>query len=127
MLKDSEAVHILTSRKLEVNYKNRTNSLIVIDDILKLPQYSDLSLVDIEKSDPAYIIYTSGSTGKPKGVVTKHEGLSNLTSVFTNDLDIKQHDRVLQFASISFDASIWEIFMAFLQELVCTLSHKILL
>ncbi|WP_342571249.1 amino acid adenylation domain-containing protein [Paenibacillus sp. FSL R5-0749] len=113
MLKDSEAVHILTSRKLEVNYKNRTNSLIVIDDILKLPQYSDLSLVDIEKSDPAYIIYTSGSTGKPKGVVTKHEGLSNLTSVFTNDLDIKQHDRVLQFASISFDASIWEIFMAF--------------
>lgn len=67
MLKDSEAVHILTSRKLEVNYKNRTNSLIVIDDILKLPQYNDLSLVDIKKSDPAYIIYTSGSTGKPKG------------------------------------------------------------
>ncbi|MFE6074431.1 amino acid adenylation domain-containing protein [Paenibacillus sp. NPDC057886] len=113
MLTDSEAVHILTSQKLELNYQNRKNSFVFIDDILKLPQYNELSLVDIKTSDPAYIIYTSGSTGKPKGVVTKHEGLSNLISVFTNDLDIRQHDKVLQFASISFDASIWETFMAF--------------
>lgn len=113
MLLDSGAAHILTTQKYGISYKDRTSSLVFIDDILNLPKYSELPLVDIKSSDPAYIIYTSGSTGNPKGVVMKHEGLSNLQSVFINDLDIKQHDKVLQFASISFDASIWEIFMAF--------------
>ncbi|MCP4215911.1 MAG: amino acid adenylation domain-containing protein [bacterium] len=65
-------------------------------------------------TDPAYIIYTSGTTGVPKGVVVRHRGLVSLNTCFRKDFGLTTGDRVLQFASISFDASVWEIFMALL-------------
>ncbi|PEU19241.1 MULTISPECIES: non-ribosomal peptide synthetase [unclassified Bacillus (in: firmicutes)] len=65
-------------------------------------------------SDLAYVIYTSGSTGKPKGVMVEHQGIGNLKVYFENQLGITKQDRIIQFASFSFDASVWEIFMALL-------------
>ncbi|HUC59578.1 MAG TPA: amino acid adenylation domain-containing protein [Streptosporangiaceae bacterium] len=61
----------------------------------------------------AYVIYTSGSTGRPKGVEITHRGAVNLARVLSNSFGLDQHDRVAQFASLSFDASIWEMLMAF--------------
>ena len=58
----------------------------------------------------AYIIYTSGSTGKPKGVMIEHRALVNFTEVAGAEYAIEVGDRVLQFASISFDASAEEIY-----------------
>lgn len=66
----------------------------------------------------AYVIYTSGSTGKPKGVMVPHRGLVNYTEVALRDYGLigsgthttVPPDRVLQFASISFDAAAEEIF-----------------
>jgi amino acid adenylation domain-containing protein len=59
----------------------------------------------------AYIIYTSGSTGKPKGVMTQHRSLVNHTAAAGIDYDLQPAaDHVLQFASISFDASAEEIY-----------------
>ncbi|WP_156029277.1 AMP-binding protein, partial [Bacillus gaemokensis] len=55
-------------------------------------------------------IYTSGTTGKPKGVMVEHHGLCNLKSVMYDTLQMNEQDKVVQFASLSFDASIWEIF-----------------
>jgi len=57
----------------------------------------------------AYVIYTSGSTGKPKGVLVSHQGLGNLALAQAEALGLSAQDRVLQFASCSFDASISEI------------------
>ncbi|KAG0220637.1 hypothetical protein BGX31_010763, partial [Mortierella sp. GBA43] len=57
----------------------------------------------------AYIIYTSGSTGKPKGVMIEHRGVVNLAQTHTKFCGIRQDSRVLQFASLSFDASVWDI------------------
>jgi len=58
----------------------------------------------------AYIIYTSGSTGRPKGTMLNHRGLCNLCTVFSHDMNIGPGSRLLQFSSISFDASLAEIF-----------------
>jgi amino acid adenylation domain-containing protein len=61
----------------------------------------------------AYVIYTSGSTGKPKGALLAHRGLCNLVSAQQRLFDIRpNHSRVLQFSPLSFDASVWEMFMA---------------
>ncbi|MVT50318.1 amino acid adenylation domain-containing protein [Bradyrhizobium yuanmingense] len=60
----------------------------------------------------AYIIYTSGSTGRPKGVMVEHRGLVNLALAQRALFNVNSSSRVVQFASLSFDASIWEIVMA---------------
>uniref|UniRef100_UPI003D34E88B amino acid adenylation domain-containing protein n=1 Tax=Maribacter sp. 2-571 TaxID=3417569 RepID=UPI003D34E88B len=61
----------------------------------------------------AYVIYTSGSTGNPKGVMVSHGGNVNMSLDQVRTFGITGSDRVLQFASLSFDASVYEIFMAF--------------
>lgn len=74
--------------------------------------------------DIAYIIYTSGSTGKPKGVMLEHKGIANLKTFFIESLGILETDRIVQFASSSFDASVWETFMALLLGATLCIASK---
>jgi amino acid adenylation domain-containing protein/non-ribosomal peptide synthase protein (TIGR01720 family) len=61
---------------------------------------------------PAYVIYTSGSTGRPKGVVVSHRGLAGFSAAEVEHYAVRAGDRVLQFSSPSFDASVLELCMS---------------
>jgi amino acid adenylation domain-containing protein len=60
--------------------------------------------------DLAYIIYTSGSTGQPKGVMISHQAVSCFVRTAISAYRIAANDRLLQFASINFDAAVEEIY-----------------
>lgn len=64
-------------------------------------------------SDLAYVLFTSGSTGQPKGIGTTHANVLH----FVGNLPVQSGERppsVLQFAPVSFDASVMEIWGALL-------------
>ncbi|MFD5559042.1 amino acid adenylation domain-containing protein, partial [Streptomyces sp. NPDC127068] len=91
--------------------------LLVLDaqsmtrDVSGLPD-TDPGVV-VEPGHPAYVIYTSGSTGTPKGVVVTHRGVSSLARAQRDRLGVGAGSRVLQFASPSFDAAVWELVVAY--------------
>ncbi|MDG9716060.1 AMP-binding protein [Streptomyces sp. DH24] len=60
----------------------------------------------------AYSIFTSGSTGRPKLVNVGHAGIENLCRAQTRLFGVKPGHRMLQFSSLSFDASVAEILVA---------------
>ncbi|QDY82732.1 amino acid adenylation domain-containing protein [Paenibacillus polymyxa] len=64
--------------------------------------------IGLKQNDLAYVIYTSGSTGKPKGTLIEHAGLVALVPYLVEKFGITSDSRVMQFASMSFDASVYE-------------------
>ncbi len=69
----------------------------------------------VTPDDPAYVIFTSGSTGRPKGVVVPHRALANHTYAVAERYGLQPADRILQFATISFDVAAEEIFPSWLR------------
>ncbi|OQS16354.1 non-ribosomal peptide synthetase [Nocardia donostiensis] len=66
----------------------------------------------IRKDQTAYVLYTSGSTGTPKGVLVNHRGLADVVAAQRRILGADPTSTVLQVASPSFDASVFELLLA---------------
>ncbi|MEA2691507.1 MAG: hypothetical protein QOJ16_894, partial [Acidobacteriota bacterium] len=67
------------------------------------------SAVRMAADGAAYVIYTSGSTGLPKAVVMAHRPLVNFALAMARQLRLGPADRMLQFASPSFDVLLEEL------------------
>jgi len=65
----------------------------------------------VKQEDIAYIIYTSGSTGAPKGVKCHHKGICNRLNWMRSDYPISHKDIFIQKTPVSFDVSLWELFL----------------
>jgi amino acid adenylation domain-containing protein/non-ribosomal peptide synthase protein (TIGR01720 family) len=113
MLTDSQASLLITHSQLQDALPPSNAKLVRIDtDWTEIGNQPDTNPVCTTKAeDIAWVIYTSGSTGKPKGVMIKHQGACNLADAQARTFELGPDDRMLQFASISFDASIFEIIM----------------
>ena len=111
ILADTKAKLILTNQEYTLPTDFHAETLLVNEAFLG--EKPNLPLIN-SPSDLAYVIYTSGSTGKPKGVMLEHRGIANLKCFFEKKLGITSAERIAQFATCSFDASVWEIFMALL-------------
>ena len=90
-------------------------------------QPAELPPQTITPQNLAYVIYTSGSTGRPKGTMLAHQGLLNLSNEQRKAFNITPQSRILQFASLSFDASVWETVMALLNGAALILVDRTIL
>ncbi|WP_170923050.1 iturin family lipopeptide synthetase B [Enterococcus sp. 7F3_DIV0205] len=106
--------YILENSHTKVILTNEPSSSLKRQTILVSPKerLEENQTVESSADDCAYIIYTSGSTGQPKGVKIKHNSLVNLIEWQKEQSEINDKSVVLQKATCSFDASVWEIFLA---------------
>jgi amino acid adenylation domain-containing protein len=114
MLEDAGATVLLTHSSIFPRLPATSAQVVCLDGV-------DQEIAALPATPPderatadsiAYIIYTSGSTGRPKGVQVPHRGLANVAAAQRRLLGVGPDDRVLQFSSPSFDASIFEMVMA---------------
>jgi amino acid adenylation domain-containing protein/FkbM family methyltransferase len=115
MLEETQTSVIITQEKLHDSLPSSLGEIVCIDtEWEKIGRESENNLSrEANEENIAYVIYTSGSTGKPKGVMLTHRGISNMTEAQARSFNFQPTDRILQFASLNFDASVFEIIMTF--------------
>ncbi|MFP1892736.1 amino acid adenylation domain-containing protein [Lonsdalea quercina] len=121
MLSDSAAAVLVTNHEGRVALGDLPVNLSVIElDGEHRPWLDgeatnpDAHALGLTPESIAYVIYTSGSTGTPKGVPVPHRGLCNLIAAEVEAFAVMPDSRILQFASFCFDASVSELFIAFI-------------
>jgi amino acid adenylation domain-containing protein len=87
-----------------------------------------LEPLSVKRSDPAYLLFTSGSTGTPKGVAVRHANVRAFLDSVADRYDFTANDRFSQTFSLTFDLSVFDLFVAWQHgACVCCPSEKDLL
>ncbi|WP_138505868.1 non-ribosomal peptide synthetase [Nostoc sp. PA-18-2419] len=113
VLNDAQIEVLLTQQHLLAKLPAHTAKVVCLDEI----HWQGVSSAILQnpvnqttQANLAYVIYTSGSTGTPKAVTIQHQSLVNFVQAAITEYELQPEDRILQFASISFDAACEEIF-----------------
>jgi len=112
ILSNSQVPVLLTQKKLVPKLPEHDAHVVCLDtewEVISLE--STLNPLSVTRPENlAYVIYTSGSTGTPKGVMIQHQSVVNFIQTAIDKYGLREGDRVLQFASISFDVAAEEIY-----------------
>jgi amino acid adenylation domain-containing protein len=114
MLEDAQVPVLLTQEHLVDRLPVSWTQVVSVDSRWQeIAEHSEENPeIELDPQNMAYVIYTSGSTGQPKAVVVEHRGLCNMVKAQIRGFGVEVESRILQFASFSFDASVWEFMMA---------------
>ncbi|MFI6858322.1 amino acid adenylation domain-containing protein [Streptomyces sp. NPDC050421] len=116
MIDDAAPCLVVTARGLPAPAAHRPGATVPIEDLTAEAETAPgtpPSVAEVGAGHLAYVIYTSGSTGRPKGTGVPHRGMRVVIDAMASVLGLTDEDRVLHFASASFDASVFEMLMAF--------------
>ena len=114
-LEDSAAILVLAGSALVDAARRAAPGVAVLDLEAPREPVDGASMPPPDPRNAAYLIYTSGSTGRPKAVTIEHRSLVDYSLAAAEAVDLGPGDRVLQFASLSFDTSAEEIFPCLLR------------
>ncbi|MEL7313640.1 MAG: amino acid adenylation domain-containing protein, partial [Cyanobacteria bacterium J06559_3] len=115
MIADAQLSLVITPKAIELPAEaSACQQLVLTTEALAIAQQNaDDSPTLTSPDNLAYVLYTSGSTGQPKGVCTPHRGVVRLLQG-TDYAHFGPDEVFLQAASLSFDASTFEIWGALL-------------
>jgi len=116
IMEDSKAILLITADEILKRLEPHLNALPLFNIDLQLHNLGEYSsdkpvVNNRTPNDLCYIIYTSGTTGKPKGVMLEHRNAVNYIKGAQNIYPIDSSFRALQGFSVSFDASVEEIWV----------------
>jgi amino acid adenylation domain-containing protein/non-ribosomal peptide synthase protein (TIGR01720 family) len=110
MIEDADIAFLITEKALKEAIPAKDIPMLVLDETEDWPDSTAYVAPEFNGDEPAYIIYTSGSTGLPKGVVVSHRSVVNHNLAIAEIFELQDCDRVLQFATVNFDAAGEEIY-----------------
>ncbi|MCC5791937.1 MAG: amino acid adenylation domain-containing protein [Legionellaceae bacterium] len=109
VLQDSGAKVVLTdAANIDFGSDIPTKTMDISQALLRAVTFTP---VEIKADDLAYLLYTSGTSGDPKGVMIEHRSVVNRILWMQQDYHICANDVFIQKTPISFDVSIWELFL----------------
>lgn len=119
MIEDADINILLTQERLNQDFRSLLSPGKQLDTVCLDRDWQEIASehgtpfsIEIQSDDLAYVIYTSGSTGQPKGVMITHGDIANHIQVMRRHFEMTEDDRILQFASLNFDAALEQIFTA---------------
>ncbi|HEY9421637.1 MAG TPA: condensation domain-containing protein, partial [Thermoanaerobaculia bacterium] len=106
MLLDADVAAVVTQERFAPALAPLERSVVLLDEAGEGGPVPCLAGPD----SPVYIIYTSGSMGRPKGVMVPHGSLVNFSRAIAGMVGLGPGERMLEFATLAFDASALQIF-----------------
>ncbi|MEK4811679.1 amino acid adenylation domain-containing protein [Bacillus sp. FSL L8-0287] len=111
ILKDANIQVLLTQSHLTQWIPKEIDCIDIKEHEMNISREKNINpTIEVKPDNLAYVIYTSGSTGNPKGVLYEQKGLCNFINASINFTKLNTGSKVVQFSSIAFDVSLYDIF-----------------